>query len=338
MADMENQMWDMMNMMMGMMGGKGGKMTQGGKAAARVAKGEKVYHGTLVSFSAEKNSGFISCKEIQNEHGMEVYAFKNVLEQCEAGVGDDIAFFLHWSAKEQAQASLPSLRLSSAVENNLVLKGTFKKSTEKPFGFIQCWETQDFFGRDVYVPANLCEGIAPGTTVAFNCYCNKDGMPNASVICACDDKYKPQAGDLSVSGQVEGYIKGMGKAMNPMMQMMKGMGMPMPMITEMFGKAMAKTGKGKGKGKTPYDGGKGKGGGGGGKKPVGTGQFMTGTVKSYNAMNNYGFIECDEAKATYGCDVFCGGDLASHPLGSTVLFQLGLNEAGKPQAMDVTQC
>merc|ERR1719310_1323232 len=102
----------------------------------------------------------------------------------------------------------------------------------------------------------------------------------------------------------------------------------------MFGKA---AGKAKGMGKTPYTGGGGKGGG-GGKKPTGTGQFMTGTVKSFNASNNYGFISSEEARAAYNCDVFCGGELVNFPVGSSVLFQLALNDQGKPQAIDMTQC
>merc|ERR1719163_2320076 len=139
--------------MKGMKGMKGKGMGKVSKAQMKMGKGEKVYHGTLRYFNAEKNSGYIYCQEIFNEHGSEVYAFKNCLEEAGAGVGDEVSFFLHWSGKGQPQCSSPVIRLASAVENNLVLKGTFKnKNAEKGFGFIECWECSEFFGRDVYVP------------------------------------------------------------------------------------------------------------------------------------------------------------------------------------------
>merc|ERR1712224_290418 len=48
-------------------------------------------------------------------------------------------------------------------------------------------------------------------------------------------------------------------------------------------------------------------GGGGGGKPTPTGEAFMGSVKSFNEVNNYGFIACEEVKATYGCDVFVHG-------------------------------
>eukprot|EP00929_Paragymnodinium_shiwhaense_P029221 TRINITY_DN16797_c1_g5_i1.p1 TRINITY_DN16797_c1_g5~~TRINITY_DN16797_c1_g5_i1.p1 ORF type:complete len:123 (+),score=46.98 TRINITY_DN16797_c1_g5_i1:55-369(+) len=100
-------------------------------------------------------------------------------------------------------------------------------------------------------------------------------------------------------------------------------------------------GMGMGGGASPY-GGAGKGcggggGGGGGKKPTGTGQYMNGIVKSFNQGSNYGFIACEEVKIMYGKDVFCGGNqLAQYPAGTPVIFHLGLNEQGQPQALEVT--
>eukprot|EP00929_Paragymnodinium_shiwhaense_P081546 TRINITY_DN426_c0_g2_i1.p1 TRINITY_DN426_c0_g2~~TRINITY_DN426_c0_g2_i1.p1 ORF type:complete len:386 (+),score=126.04 TRINITY_DN426_c0_g2_i1:95-1252(+) len=346
---------DMMAMMMAMMGGGGkGMMGKGmSKAASKVAKGEKVYYGKLRSYNAERSSGFIFCQDVFGEHGSEVYAFKQVLENANAGVGDELAFFLHWSAKGQPQASAPVLRLSSSAENNLVLKGTFKKG-KADYGFIQCQETMDYFGRDVYVGAQLAANIESGQLCAFNVMLNRDGMPNACLICPCDDSYGPVAGDLSVSSEMEGFDKGKGKG---------GMGDMMGMMMSMMGMGGGGGGKGKGGGYgkasggdeedpmmsmlmgmmgggSPYGKSKGKGKGGGtgtGKKPTGTGQYMTGTVKSWSPMNNYGFIECAEVKAMYGTDVFCGGDaLSMFNSGTPVTFELGMNEKGQPQAMNVT--
>mmetsp|Transcript_59768 Transcript_59768/g.107320 ORF Transcript_59768/g.107320 Transcript_59768/m.107320 type:complete len:270 (+) Transcript_59768:1-810(+) len=73
-------------------------------------------------------------------------------------------------------------------------------------------------------------------------------------------------------------------------------------------------------------------------KPVGTGQFTTGRIKSFNPGNNYGFITSDDAQAVFNCDVFLHGrELAGKNLqvGDMVQFEVGLNAAGKPQAVNV---
>merc|ERR1712232_663726 len=123
---------------------------------------------------------------------------------------------------------------------------------------------------------------------------------------ACEEGYQPSPGDLSITAEVpgKGPGKGKGKDKGKMMAMAAEMGMPPEAMMQMM--------KGKG-GKGPYGG----GGGGGGKKPQGTGQFLAGTVKSFNAMQNYGFISSDDVKTMYGSDVFCGGnDLANFQPGT----------------------
>eukprot|EP00929_Paragymnodinium_shiwhaense_P105831 TRINITY_DN708_c0_g1_i1.p1 TRINITY_DN708_c0_g1~~TRINITY_DN708_c0_g1_i1.p1 ORF type:complete len:323 (-),score=109.36 TRINITY_DN708_c0_g1_i1:151-1041(-) len=208
---------DMFAMLMGMKGlkGKGGF---GGKgmslAAKKVMQGEKVYSGKLQSFDVERNSGFIYSPELMQEAGQQVYAFRKVLEKSQCEVGDDVCFFLHWSERGQPQASTPMMRLSSCQENNLVLKGTFKKGN-KDYGFIQCQETEDYFGRDVYVGAQLAATLENGQLVAFNVMLNREGLPNASLICPCDETYAAVPGDLSETKEMDGKgkkgFKGKGK-------------------------------------------------------------------------------------------------------------------------------
>eukprot|EP00929_Paragymnodinium_shiwhaense_P105836 TRINITY_DN708_c0_g2_i1.p1 TRINITY_DN708_c0_g2~~TRINITY_DN708_c0_g2_i1.p1 ORF type:complete len:301 (-),score=116.29 TRINITY_DN708_c0_g2_i1:272-1174(-) len=203
-------MFAMMSMMKGMKGGKGG-FGFGGKgmslAAKKVMQGERVYAGKLQYWDNDRNSGFIYCGEVMQEAGQQVYAFRKVLEKAQCDVGDDLAFFLHWSERGQPQASTPMLRLSSSQENNLVLKGTFKKAGSKDYGFIKCQETEDYFGRDVYVGAQLASTLEEGQLVAFNVMLNREGMPNASMICPCDETYAAVPGELTETKAVEGKGK-----------------------------------------------------------------------------------------------------------------------------------
>jgi len=87
---------------------------------------------------------------------------------------------------------------------------------------------------------------------------------------------------------------------------------------------------GKGKGMA----GKGTGSG----PPASTGQTYVGTLKSFNEVNNYGFISCDEVKAKHGNDTFVHGRSLANlnaEIGTRLEFELGISTRGQPQAMDV---
>lgn len=338
--------------------GDGKKGGLKGKAATKIVAGETVYSGQIKSFSLEKKHGYIMCEAIYNICGQDVYAFQDVLERGRAGPGDTVAFFVHWSQRGQPQASSPLIRLS-APEAGYSLKGTFKagKDADKGFGFIECAETKEFFGRDVYVNKDLAATVIPGQLVAFSCYLNRDGMPNAQAMEPCEESWEAPAGDLSVSSQAniepskgKGGSKGMKRSWGAMdgwgawggdawgadawgwgAADWWGMGPPMMALGCMDG---AKGSKG--------NGGRGKGGwsGGGASRPIAkptpTGKAYTGVIKSFNEANNYGFIECEEVKAEYGFDVFVHGkELCGQMVGETVYFEVGVSNKGQPQALNV---
>eukprot|EP00929_Paragymnodinium_shiwhaense_P115571 TRINITY_DN8453_c0_g1_i5.p1 TRINITY_DN8453_c0_g1~~TRINITY_DN8453_c0_g1_i5.p1 ORF type:complete len:256 (+),score=38.15 TRINITY_DN8453_c0_g1_i5:135-902(+) len=66
------------------------------------------------------------------------------------------------------------------------------------------------------------------------------------------------------------------------------------------------------------------------------GQRFNGRVKSYNAKQGFGFIECPEAHNTFGRDVFLHkaqvGDLKPK---DEVFFSVEMNKSGFPQARDI---
>ena len=88
-----------------------------GQVAARIAAGELLYHGTVKAFYAEKKHGFIFCAAIREVTGRDVYVFEDVLMRGGAGPGDTVAFFVHWSARGQPQASTPLLRIACAASS-----------------------------------------------------------------------------------------------------------------------------------------------------------------------------------------------------------------------------
>lgn len=292
---------------------KGGGYTgkgdhKGGKAAQKMAAGERFYVGTVRLFNPEKKNGFIDCPDLRHQSGQDVYVFQDVLERGLAGPGDRVAFFVHWSSKGQPQASHPLLRLKTGEgsEEAYALKGSFKPAPAGEFGFIECVETKDYFGRDVYVNKDVAAGLTDGQTVSFNAYLNRDGMPNAEDAVVCDEDWQPRATDLSEFKEVD-------------------------------------TSKGKGKGAKGADElseqgikGASKGPKGGGPPPEPTGRMASGVIKSFNQANNYGFIECEELKTEYGSDVFVHGkEFTGFGVGDKVRFEVGINSKGQPQGLQL---
>jgi len=292
-------------------GGKGGDGKGKGKSVQRIQAGEKVYVGVVRSFNPEKKNGFIDCNDLFQQGSSGVYVFQDVLERATpscAGPGDRVAFFVHWSAKGQPQASSPLIRLKAGLDDGcFALKGHYKAGKPGEFGFIDCAETKEFFGRDVYVNKDLAATLNPGQMVSFSAYLNRDCMPNAEEAVICDDYWEALPGDLTQFAEVE---TGKGK-----------------------GKGMAQEGPGKGGSfGGSFGGGKGKPG----APPEPTGRVCSGMVKSFNEVNNYGFIECEEIKNEYGLDVFMHGkEFTGYQVGEWVYFEVAISTKGQPQAVNL---
>lgn len=73
------------------------------------------------------------------------------------------------------------------------------------------------------------------------------------------------------------------------------------------------------------------------RKPQTTGQKHTGVIRTFNSAGNYAFIQCDALKSQFeGKDVWCRGDLlVGKNIGETIVFELGLNLKGQPQALSI---
>jgi len=68
-----------------------------------------------------------------------------------------------------------------------------------------------------------------------------------------------------------------------------------------------------------------------------TGRFV-GRIKSFNAQKGFGFIECPEAHAIYGRDVFLHkAQIGDFSTGSELCFSVEMNKSNMPQARDLTE-
>lgn len=254
--------------------------------------------GRLRNYNAEKKAGIIACAEAYAMCGQEVYAYGSVLETANVGVGDTLVFFIHWSNWGQPQASYELLRIHSI--NGMALKGTFKAAeADKGFGFIECPEAKEYFGRDVYVNKEFAAGLQTGQWVSFNVKLNRDMMPNVTEVALVDENWKPSQGDLSESKEAEDVP--------PSWESSAIAGVHVPGSRR-------------------------------GSVPTPTGEFFTAEFKTFNEQNGWGFVGCDELRARFGSDVFAHNrELVNVPVkavGEVIYFELGMTEDGKPQVLN----
>jgi len=205
----------------------------------------------------------------------------------------------------------------------------------KNFGFIDCAESKEFFGRDVFAKEELCAGLQDSDLVSFNAFLNREGLPVAEEAAPCDEGWEPRSADLSEFREVEtgkgpkGGGKDKGKSFGGSAAPFggKNSGPPPSYGDAAFEKGSFGGGdwKGDGKGAPPGP-------------PESTGRFCSGQIKSFTQAKNYGFVECEELKQEYGCDVFMHGkEFVERQLqvGDYVSFEVGMNSRGKPQALDI---
>merc|ERR550534_1764775 len=63
------------------------------------------------------------------------------------------------------------------------------------YAFIECEETRELFGRDVWAPMDLVSAFEVGACVRFNAHLNHNGQPNVSELV-----WEPLPGDLPETG------------------------------------------------------------------------------------------------------------------------------------------
>merc|ERR1719161_1953344 len=144
-------------------------------AAQKLNQGEKLVKGRVRMINIEKNQAFILSEEMYMITGKEVFCLLHLLESAEAGPGDHVVFFLHWTSQRFPAVKQPCLRFSAA--NGYALKGTYQQ-TDYESGVILSPDMYSVFKSDVYVDKNIAVTLTDGQPVAFNAYLTKDGTPN----------------------------------------------------------------------------------------------------------------------------------------------------------------
>lgn len=273
--------------------------------------------GTVKTFNSEKGFGFISCPKSSED----LY-FKS---QEAIAVGMELAF----TVKVMPDGKQQARDLVAALSEGQTAVGTVKTyNGGKGFGFIRIPDQpNDVHFKKEVVPAEFQEQDLVGKTVRFTITIlhGKPQVQSAQFLAQPPIGYVPPPDDAPGAG-----MKRPAALVNPYLGLGAGYGAapqvkrPRPEV----GGGFALPGAGGGGFALP-------GGSGGGMTAVGQ---MTGTIKSFNPMKGFGFIE---SPTTGGLDVFFkASHLGQHALseglaGTQVLFQASATQDGRLQASSI---
>lgn len=234
------------------------------------------------------------------------------------------------------ELSYPSAKVLMDRRSQGVVKSY---NPEKGFGFIECPELHEVFGNDVFLHCKQISGFAKGDSVSFAVALNKDNKPQAYDLQSLNgghpiqhhgqNQYN-QNNHYSQQGQYNQYQTSAPIPHNwpiPPRSVIQPIMKREPVVSTVSpSSSMPRTAVKRkqavisGKADEQHD----------------LGEHV-GFVKSFNAKNGYGFIECDALKEQgFQNDVFLHHlQLGSFDVGSVVRFSAYLNSKGQPQAKEL---
>lgn len=154
------------------------------------------YSGTIKSFAVEKGFGFIGCPELFQVYGRDTWVHHAQIQHFQPGEMVEFTMALNKEGNPQA------LELAAATQMGKKAKGkgfggkamfqpmmgqegqryagTIKSfAAEKGFGFIECPELFQVYGRDTWLHHAQLQHFQPGEFVEFTMALNKEGNPQA---------------------------------------------------------------------------------------------------------------------------------------------------------------
>lgn len=310
-----------------------GKGVFGGKAAAQQQTGEEGqrYSGSIKSFAADKGFGFIECPQLYEAYGRDTWLHHAQLQTFQVGEPVEFTMTLNKQGSPQAidltspgQKGQPGKGKGSAGKaaasnggDGERYAGTIKSFTaEKGFGFIECAELFEAYGRDTWLHHAQLQTFQVGEVVEFSMTLNKQGNPQALDLAApgqagggkaAGGKAAPRASPMgSWATKSSPPAKGKDKALNQTED---------ELLLQQLQQGLAEDES---------------------AEPPGLGERHSGTVKSFMAEKNFGFIDCAELKQAFGRDTWVHGkQVGSFSVGDSVTFSMTLNQQGHPQAIDL---
>merc|ERR1712066_850728 len=132
--------------------------------------------GTITCFYPDKRFGFIDCPELKEQTGVDT--FLSVFQLGDFSVGNVVSFEVAFNAKGNPQAN--NLIAAEGSATNGAPGGAQGRYygtitafyPEKHFGFVQCPELMDIYGKDTFLAEaeiqNLQVPVGPGSYISFD--------------------------------------------------------------------------------------------------------------------------------------------------------------------------
>mmetsp|Transcript_103024 Transcript_103024/g.332023 ORF Transcript_103024/g.332023 Transcript_103024/m.332023 type:complete len:688 (-) Transcript_103024:83-2146(-) len=273
------------------------------------------------------NYAFVSCREVYDMYGRDVFVPPKEMDNLDLSVGDAVSFSVRVQ-QEKPQAlnlqivekaeSRPHLasaasgapeeagtgREAAGDEDHTRYTGSIKSfNNESGYGFLSCRETLDRYGLDVFLHSKQIKEFNVGDNVTFEVQVSKTG--------------KPQANDLREVPKTLLWLCAEGDAVEAAADSSP----PKAAAKDVGGATVEGESKKEPSNKAKT----------GSKKQ----ELHTGEIKSFNTMKGYGFIECPELFVRFGRDVFLHeSQFEGKRVGDRVKFKLQVKN-DQPQARDV---
>lgn len=134
--------------------------------------GGQVFYGYVKQFDQTKGFGHIDCDEAKKLFGKDIFLLKSYLNGQQVAMGDQVSFSVEQDPKGLKASNIMVLSSGQRAQpqNDQVLMGIVKSfDFEKGYGFIDCPETLQVFGTDVFLLKSTLQGqqVNPGDQVQF---------------------------------------------------------------------------------------------------------------------------------------------------------------------------
>eukprot|EP00747_Dinoflagellata_sp_TGD_P076656 gnl/TRDRNA2_/TRDRNA2_159250_c0_seq2.p1 gnl/TRDRNA2_/TRDRNA2_159250_c0~~gnl/TRDRNA2_/TRDRNA2_159250_c0_seq2.p1 ORF type:complete len:212 (+),score=31.95 gnl/TRDRNA2_/TRDRNA2_159250_c0_seq2:131-766(+) len=150
--------------------------------ASTAGAASKVHTGTIKSWNQENGWGHISCEELMQVHGRDVFFLESELQFATAAKGCPVQFTV--MEAEQGLFAQKVRLASGATSQNTDYKGTCKSWNKvKGWGHIECADTYALYQKDMFVMrSSVCGGeLWTGAEVLFSVDQGKKGVEAVNV-------------------------------------------------------------------------------------------------------------------------------------------------------------
>lgn len=141
----------------------------------------QTFYGTVKSFNEERGWGHISCSQTHALYGKDIFVMRSALNGAAISQGDGLQFGVTMGMKGPEATNVRPV----ITDSERVFTGAVKMFVEeKGWGFIDCAESKQLYGKDIFMHRNQLGGYSPqpGEAVAFAVQISPEGRPEGVAL------------------------------------------------------------------------------------------------------------------------------------------------------------